>query len=370
MDENKISDAYCLIVVRYLFNFCLKLKDDFLSKFQEGVEIFNAMPPSLLGLYGCNWANNDILTWFERFYLVKFFICFPGDGDVHFNVHKPSGGSEFDYIDRNHDFDDKVGPTENNALDLNNEYFKLKDGELAAIGFIIIVFDGSHYNCLLRPSGSSCPFFQVGKKLPEQLYKGCQITSEFWESLSISSSTNHNKKILQNINDFTKPLNNDFTKPLIGKNFCPVEFRKIHKNLKAFKYKYEDLEKIIFRKFTNEKRKLTQAMTSAKMASQKNTKKLYSKFDKSIIHEKYTIKPIYLAGRIFESLFPEDHAFSNIVGNYNISIHSLHGKHNKSVNFLQSLSFDLQYLFPKKHLDFIDILNNINEQKKEEEKNY
>ena len=38
------------------------------------------------------------------------------------------------------------------------------------------------------------------------------------------------------------------------------------------------------------------------------------------------------------------------------------------MNFLQSLSFDLQYLFPKKHLDFIDILNDIKEQKEEEEK--
>ena len=231
---------------------------------------------------------------------------------------------------------------------MNNEYFKLKDGELAAIGFIIIVFDGSHYDCVLRPSGSSCPLFQIGKKLPEQLYKGCKITSKFWESLSISSSTNHNKRILRNINDSTKPL--------IGKNFCPVEFRKSHKSSKAFKYKYEDLEKIIFRKFTNEKRKMTQAMTSAKMASQKNTKKLYTKFDQSVIHEKYTVKPIYLAGRIFESLFPEDHAFSDIIGKYETNLHSLHGKHNKSVNFLQSLSFDLQYLFPKKHLDFIDIL--------------
>ena len=122
LDENKISDAYCLIVVRYLLNFCLKLKDNFLSKFQEGVEIYNAIPPSLVGLYGCNWANNDILTWFERFYLVKIFICFPGMNEsAHFNVHKPSG-SEFDSIDRNYEFDNAVGPNARDALDLNNEY--------------------------------------------------------------------------------------------------------------------------------------------------------------------------------------------------------------------------------------------------------
>ena len=44
LDENKISDAYCLIVLRHLLNFCIKLKDEFLSIFQEGVEIFNTMP--------------------------------------------------------------------------------------------------------------------------------------------------------------------------------------------------------------------------------------------------------------------------------------------------------------------------------------
>ena len=66
--------------------------------------------------------------------------------------------------------------------------------------------------------------------------------------------------------------------------------------------------------------------------------------------------------------FPEDHAFSDIIGRYDTNLHSLHGKHNKTVKFVQSLSFDLQQLFPEKRLDFIDLLNDIKEQKKEEVK--
>ena len=53
--------------------------------FKEYCNIYHSMSPQRLGIFGCIWPTEKALQWFEAFYLIKLYICNPGNPkDYHF----------------------------------------------------------------------------------------------------------------------------------------------------------------------------------------------------------------------------------------------------------------------------------------------
>ena len=92
--------------------------------FKECCKIYHSMSPQRLGRLGCIWPTDKALQWFEAFYLIKLYICYPGHPkDYHFQPFN--------------DIED---------LDLTqDQLFTPRVGKCAPYGLVILVFTGSHY---------------------------------------------------------------------------------------------------------------------------------------------------------------------------------------------------------------------------------
>ena len=221
MPLDKISNTYSKIVLGYLLKFCSEYSEKSIKTFRESVEIYTSLPPSLVGRLGCNWMNEDVIAWSEIFFCVKLFICCPGLGDT--NYFRPA--------DNLMTMDFKEDPD-----DPNDFYFRIKENKITPTGLVVLVFEGSHYYCVLRNAGCDCPFYQIGGELPGMLYKALNITKELWEDKLILSTINkHNESVVKNgmvnASDATKEL----------PKYILLQF-----NSPKLNYSFEDLSKILY----------------------------------------------------------------------------------------------------------------------------
>ena len=75
-------------------------------------------------------------------------------------------------------------------------------------------------------------------------------------------------------------------------------------------------------------------------------------YSNSLVGDSFIVKPLYIATRIFESLFESDHSFSNIIGPFKPKEHSLIGKHPFSTSFLHTFSIDMKHIFKENILRY------------------
>ena len=352
LNESEVSACYNTIVLKYLSNFCSKIKQDFKKKFYNAIEKYVAMPPSILGTYGCFWANNESVDWFEQFFLVKIFIAFPGMNEAytftpHVNDAYMTSSTDYNYESNRH-----------------NKFFELKDNELAAIGLIVLVFDGSHYDCLLRPTGSKIPFFQIGKDLPELFYNAFNITPKFWMSSSLSATQKHNENVLKSLDLKAESLEENI---LDSKYFCPYKFAKIHKESEGIKYTFDDLTEILYGNSRSHVVKSPQTPSRTKHQKKPAIKEHISLFNLCIPEEFFVLKAPFVAGRIFRSLFSDDEHLSKVGANFEAHDFSLRGKYFLAKEFLQAFSYDLQYLSPGNNIDYMNMVYTNEESENDEE---
>ena len=136
------------IVLCYLLKFCSEYSEKSIKTFRESVEIYTSLPPSLVGRLVCNWMNEDVISWVEIFFCVKVFICCPGLGDG--NYFRPADNLIMIDFKANQD-------------DSNDFYFQVKEDKIIPTGLVVLLFEGSHYHCVLRNAGYDCPFYQIGR---------------------------------------------------------------------------------------------------------------------------------------------------------------------------------------------------------------
>ena len=89
IDRSQLNDINTRIVVGYLFKLCQRLEKNNLERFHECCELYFSIPPKLIGSFGTPWLNADILNWFEKLWMVKLFVCYPGIGPLVFFYSDP-----------------------------------------------------------------------------------------------------------------------------------------------------------------------------------------------------------------------------------------------------------------------------------------
>ena len=157
IEPSDINVTYNNVVLRYLLEFCSMCKPADVIGFKKCCKIYHCMSPQRLGRLGCIWPTDKALQWFEAFYLIKLYICYPGNpNDYHF-------------LPLNSDED----------LELTqDQLFMPRVGKCAPYDLVILVFNGSHYENTINDYNKDTPFFHVGERLPDLVYQMCQITPD------------------------------------------------------------------------------------------------------------------------------------------------------------------------------------------------
>jgi len=322
---DKIANTYSKIVARCLLKFCSFLEEDRIKTFREMFGIYTSLPPSLVGRLGCHWMNEDVIAWFEVFFCVKVFVCRPGlPGDYHF------APSLVDF--------DKDEPG-------NDYYFKIKNNQICPIGLVVIVFEGFHYQCVLRNSGSDCPFYQIGKELPDMFYNAFDLSKEYWEDKTILSKINkHNENVIKE----RMNLNQD-TKEELPK-FMTLQFNspKLNNSL-------SELTKIVFP--LGKPNEMNLKDTKGKKAYDEgiDESRYYTRFESSIYTCDFALKPSYLAGLIFQYVVNknfEDFKKEKFIESQEAKKHLLIGKNIDDVDIIACFSFDARRVWQGSHRDF------------------
>ena len=141
IEHSDINMTYNTVALRYVLEFCSMCKPVDVIGFKECCKIYHYMSSQRLGRLGCIWTTDTALQWFEAFYLIKLYICYPGNPkDYHF---RPL--SEIEDLDLTQD-----------------QLFTPREGKCAPYGLVILVFNGSHYENTINLYNNDSSFFCVG----------------------------------------------------------------------------------------------------------------------------------------------------------------------------------------------------------------
>ena len=344
LSESFQSITYSKIVFGYLLKFSSELRANRLQTFRDGAELYSCLPPCLVGRSGCHWMNEDAIAWFEIFFCVKVFVCRFGSGPEHFRP-----------------FDNLALMLEKSNEDESSDfYFQIKDNQIIPIGLVVILFDGSHYHCVLRNTGCDCPFYQIGKELPDMLYKGCNITKQFWEDPTICSKImKHNETVIKNkMNDLSE--NNDD---------IPM-YMKLHLDVEKEKYSLQKMTEIIYP--LGKPNEIQFPECESMKVYQKGMKdgRYFTKFEASVNFCSFVLKPSYLAGLIFEYLINrtvEGEKRIDLVDSFSPKNHLLCGKPDCDSKILGTFAYDARKIWGQQYNMFENLVRNEKKKKKSDQ---
>ena len=160
-----INKTYNIIVARYLMDFCSISSPPKTDLFLKCIKTYTNMSLNHVGLAGCIWTDDNILKWFETIYSVKCFILRPQEPEEY---HVSYLVTDLNYFP-----------------DTNVDLFKPRIEKVAPLGFIVIVFSGSHYETLITPAINESLFFEVGSNLPELFYKLLKLDEKKWKHFQL-----------------------------------------------------------------------------------------------------------------------------------------------------------------------------------------
>ena len=167
----------------------------------------------------------------------------------------------------------------------NDSLFEPVEGKCAPYGLVLVVFNGSHFVQTINKWNKEGPFFQIGEELPEAVLKMCNLTSKEWSKLTIESTSEHNQKVLK---DKSK------------KNI----YSEMHATVSYPLYDSQSLDTII--QIDEKSCKRNQRI------EKKDSSTLMSQFIDSVPDCEVSLKPSYLAFKIFEFVKKKSLLFKKI----------------------------------------------------------